>query len=54
MKPSNACLGLLDALLGECPHFRGNLETIGDGHVYLLLVRVDPVDNVQRAATDSL
>ncbi len=31
--------GLLDALLGECPHFRRNLETLGEVMLILLLLR---------------
>jgi hypothetical protein len=28
---------LLNAFLGKCPHFGGNIETIGGSHSYLLL-----------------
>src|SRR5262249_49359591 len=34
---------LLDACFGQCSHFRGNFESIGSGHVCLLLSGVDCV-----------
>jgi hypothetical protein len=32
---------LLDAFFGQCSHFGGNFESIGSGHIYLLLPGVD-------------